>query len=56
MSISFDGISTSKYPYIVIATDYESYSIVYECGISLGFQRTEQLWVMTRDALVRGSE
>ena len=53
MSISFDGVSSEKYPYTVISTDYDSYSVVYECGIELGFQRTEKLWILTRDALVR---
>ena len=55
MSISYDGISNAAYPYVVIDTDYNTYSVVYQCGISLGFQVTEKLWVMTRDGLVRDS-
>ena len=55
MSITYDGISNEAYPYVVIDTDYDNYSIVYQCGISLGFQRTEKLWVMTRDGFVRES-
>ena len=56
MAISFSGVTEEQYPFVVLDTDYESYSIVYECGISLGFQRTERLWVLTREGLVRGAK
>ena len=49
------GGDNEQYPFVVVDTDYEGYAIVYECGISLGFQRTEKLWIMTRDAIVRDS-
>lgn len=49
MSINFTKEGSDKdISYMVIHTDYKTYSIEYQCAISLGFQRVEYIWILTR--------
>ena len=41
--------------YKIIDTDYTSYSIEYQCEISLGFQRVEYIWIMSKIPMERDS-
>ena len=42
--------------YQVVDTDYTSYAIVYSCQNVLGVYHTENIYVLTRQALVKESE
>jgi apolipoprotein D and lipocalin family protein len=35
--------------YIVVDTDYKSYSLVYSCTTKYGFLRTEVAWILSRE-------
>lgn len=45
--VHFYGPQPKKSNYKVVATDYETYSIVYSCGVLKTF-----LWLLTREAVV----
>ena len=55
MTISYRNAHGMKQSYIIVDTDYENYSIEYQCQISLGFQRVEYLWIMSRVPIERMS-
>ena len=35
--------------YVVLDTDYKSYSLVYSCTTKYGFLRTEVSWILSRE-------
>ena len=41
-------VESSRPNYRVLATDYENYSIVYDCLDILGLFKAESLWLLTR--------
>jgi len=49
--VNFDTVPfTSTSPnYKVLDTDYDNYSIVYNCNSLLGFFKSESLWFLTRN-------
>ena len=53
LQVSFNSASSSGAGnitnYIVIDTDYKSYSLVYSCSIKYGFLRTEVAWILSRE-------
>ena len=54
LTVSLNNLSPSS-PLRILSTDYNSYAIVYGCSHILGVKRYEFIWVLTREALVRGS-
>ena len=44
-----DAVVSDEPNYIVLDTDYDSYSIVYSCGNLLGLFTIEYLWVLARE-------
>ena len=57
LNITFgNALHNTAIPFKIIDTDYEKYSIEYQCDISLGFQRVEYIWIMTRVPIETDSE
>ena len=53
MTYTYDGLFLNYY--MVVDTDYDSYSIEYSCRAFIGLGKIEYIWVFTRDALTIGS-
>ena len=57
LGVSFNSFSSGVFSsgggnitnYIVIDTDYKSYSLVYSCTIKYGFLRTEVGYILSRE-------
>ena len=53
LAVAFDGMPEQLVDdepnYLVIDTDYDTYSIVYSCGNVLGFFTFDMLWVLARE-------
>ena len=48
LDVSFSKLAPS-FPYQVLDTDYETYSIIYGCGGLSSLFSVENVWIMTRD-------